>query len=284
MKESEEMMGLDAVALALALLPAGTDAAAAKEPIPYEREIAQWREAREARLKADGGWLTVAGLFWLKEGENKFGTDPAGDIVLPAGSAAASAGVLELRERHTKIRIAPGVVATVDGKPITSLELRADSSGTPDVVTMGALTMHVIERGGRFGIRLKDMNSSLRKEFTGLKWFPVKESYRVVAKFIPRVPAAELQIPNVLGMVEKMPSPGTAVFKIGDQEIRLDPVLEDPNAEELFYIFRDSTSGHGTYPAGRFLYSAMPKDGQVVLDFNKAYNPPCAFTPYATCP
>jgi uncharacterized protein len=265
---------------------AGMAAASASQPDPaYRAEIQKWREEREARLKGDGGWLQVAGLFWLKDGANRFGTDPTNEIVLPAGSALPRAGVFELKGGKTSVRMEPGVLATVDGMPVTTRELRADVPGPPDVLKLGPrLTLHVIERGGRFGIRMKDKESALLKEFTGLRWFPIREDYRVNARFVPYTPPKKVPIPNVLGQVEELPSPGYAVFTLGGRELRLDPVLEEPGATELFFIFRDETAKKETYPAGRFLYTAMPKDGAVVLDFNKAYSPPCAFTPYATCP
>jgi uncharacterized protein (DUF1684 family) len=131
---------------------------------------------------------------------------------------------------------------------------------------------------------MKDKESPLLKEFTGLRWFPVREEQRIEARFVPYTPPKKVPVPNVLGQVESLSSPGYAVVTVGGREVRLDPVLEEPGATELFFIFRDETAKKETYPAGRFLYAAMPKDGKVVLDFNKAYSPPCAFTPYATCP
>ena len=250
----------------------------------HHDEIAKWREQRETRLKSDTGWLTVAGLFWLKEGANRFGTDPGNEIALPEGSAPASAGVLEFHEGRTTVTMAPGVTATIEGKPITKAELKPDISGAPDILAVGRLTMQVIKRGERYAIRLKDTQSTMRKEFSGLHWYPIEDAYRVTARFEPYDPPRKLMIPTILGTTEEMPCPGRAVFTINGQELSLEPVIEEPDAEELFYIFKDETSGSQTYPAGRFMYSAMPKDGVVVLDFNKAYNPPCAFTPYATCP
>jgi uncharacterized protein len=148
------------------------------------------------------------------------------------------------------------------------------------VVTLGSLSLLVIRRGDRYGIRLKDRNSRLRKEFTGLRYFPVNESYRVSARFV--ADARKIPIPNILGQTEDTPSPGYVEFDLEGRKLRLTPVEESPN--ELFFIFRDLTSGRETYGSGRFLDAPVPKDGRVELDFNKAYNPPCAFTPYATCP
>jgi len=271
----------------LALLGlAGMATAAGRTPDPaYRAEIEKWRADREGRLKSDGGWLQVVGLFWLKDGANSFGTDAGNRIVLPPGSAPARAGVFELRAGKTTLRMEPGVEATVDGHPAGTRELRPDVPGPADVLKLGPrLTLHVIERGGRYGIRLKDRESALLKEFGGLRWFPVREDYRVEARFVPHASPMKIAVPNILGQVEELPSPGYAAFTIGGREVRLDPVLEEPGATELFFIFRDQTTGKQTYPAGRFLYAPMPKDGRVTLDFNKAYSPPCAFTPYATCP
>jgi len=128
------------------------------------------------------------------------------------------------------------------------------------------------------------MNSPQRKAFRGLSWFEVDEAYRVTARFVPYGAMKPLSVPNVLGYTEKMLSPGYAVAHLGGKEIRLEGVLEDPRATQLFFIFRDLTTGKETYPAGRFLYSDLPREGRVVIDFNRAYNPPCAFTPFATCP
>jgi uncharacterized protein len=233
---------------------------------PYETEIAQWRQTREQGLKRDGGWLTVAGLFWLHEGANPFGKDANNEIVLPDGPAKA--GAFELHDGK--------VTLAMDG---ARRELMTDSA---DVAKVGRLSLFAIKRADKFGIRLKDPESQYRKEFHGLDNFPVREEYRITAKWV----AEPKQVPvlNIIGQTEPMESPGYAVFLIGGKEFRLRPVLEGPDEKELFYIFRDQTASHETYGAGRFLYSAMPADGKVVLDFNKAYNPPCAFTPYATCP
>jgi uncharacterized protein len=251
----------------------------------YRGQIGKWREDREARLRADGGWLTVVGLFWLKDGRNSFGSDAACEIVLPAGSAPAVAGAFSLAEGHVSVALEPGVGGSVGGRAVAgTMELRPDSSGSPDVLELGRLSLHVVERSGRLGIRLKDRESSLRQAFTGLSWFPVDERYRIVARFVPYDPPKTLKVQNVLGNVIPMPSPGRAEFTIEGKALRLDGVLEEPDAKEIFFIFRDRTSGQETYGAGRFLYAELPKDGKLVLDFNKAYSPPCAFTPYATCP
>ncbi len=249
----------------------------------YEASIQTWRQNRENRLKADDGWLTVAGLYWLKEGANAMGTDPASAIVLPAGSAPSKVGVITYTNGAATFMANPGAPVTSDGKPVTEMRLRDDTAETTDVLSIADLRFLVIARDGRHAVRLRDLNSPMRVEFTGLSWYPINPSWKVEAAFVPYDPPRTLRVPNIIGYVEEQPCPGYAVWKQRDQELRLEPVLSE-DGKELFFIFKDATSGKETYPAGRFLYAAMPVDGKVVLDFNKAYTPPCAFTPHATCP
>jgi len=266
-----------ALAAALFVLAAGALADEA-----YRAAVQKWRTEREARLKADGGWLTVAGLTWLKPGENGFGTGKAQAIVLPEGSAPASAGVFELRGTETPVRLAKGVAAKMAGLPLDGpAVLRPDST---DIVELGPVSLQVIERGGRFGIRLRDKNAAARREFTGCRWYEIKEDFRIDARWVPYPEPRPLKVPNILGQTETMPSPGYAEFEVGGKAVRLDGVLEEPQSTQLWFILRDQTSGKETYPAGRFLYADLPKAGRIVIDFNKSYNPPCAFTAYATCP
>jgi len=235
----------------------------------YRAQIEEWRRQREAALTADGGWLTVTGLFWLHDGVNSFGSAASNDIVLPADPALSGGGAFVLSNGKVVLRMGFEV-----------RDLQPDSNGKPDAVTIGSLTMFAIQRGGKYGIRLKDNNSRLRKEFAGLHYFPVSEDFRIRTRLVPD--ARKIPILNVLGQVQDTPSPGYVEFEIHGQKLRLTPVEEAPN--ELSFIFRDLTAGKETYGSGRFLDTELGKDGEVVLDFNKAYNPPCAFTPYATCP
>jgi len=246
----------------------------------YVEEIEAWRKAREERLKADGGWLTVEGLFWLEEGESRFGSDRNSAIVLPP-SAPARAGTFVFANGEVRFRLEPGVDATLGGKPAREGLLRPDSG---DVLVLGPVTLQAIERAGEHAIRMKDMQSARRRGFKGLRWYPVREDRRIEARFVPYSPPRTLQVPNVTGQVNHLVCPGYAEFTLAGRTLRLEPVLEEPDAEELFFIFRDETAPGDTYGAGRFLYAPLPRDGKVVLDFNKAYSPPCAFTPYATCP
>lgn len=232
----------------------------------FAQPVERWRRDHEAALRADGGWLTVTGLFWLKNGTNTVGSDAENDIVLPRGSKRA--GVFTLQ----------GDRVTFTRPTHPPVLVRSDSE---DAISQDDLSMFVIHRGDRYAVRLKDNKSTLREQFTGLRWYPVKEDYLVTATFVPYQTPRVIAITNVLGQTEDTSSPGFVVFALRGRQYHLDPVLE---GNQLFFIFRDFTSGKETYPAGRFLYTELPKDGRVPLDFNKAENPPCAFTPYATCP
>jgi len=250
----------------------------------YQKGIEAWRQAREARLRSDTGWLTVAGLFWLKEGENRLGSDPNAEVVLPAHSAPARAGILRVHGGQVRIEPAAGVNITLGGQPVGQRTLKSDTPGPEEVLALGRTRFFVIERSGKLAIRLRDLDSPARKAFTGLHWFPIRPEYRVVGRFTPHPAPKKLSIPNVLGLVEEMVSPGVVTFTLQGKEMSLEPVYETPAQDELFFIFRDKTSAHETYGAGRFFYADNPKNGEVVIDFNKAYTPPCAFTRFATCP
>jgi uncharacterized protein (DUF1684 family) len=227
----------------------------------------------------------VAGLFWLQEGENRFGSDPKAPVLLPAHSSPAQAGIFRVHAGKVTVEVAPGVAVTLAGKPVTKADLHADVPGPADVLALGRLRFFVIERSGKLAIRLRDLDAPTRKTLPPLRWFPVRHEYRVVGKFVAHPAPKKLAIPNVLGLVDEMVSPGVVVFQLQGQELKLEAVWEEPGAKELFFIFRDRTSTHETYGAGRFFYADNPDaQGQVIIDFNKAYTPPCAFTRFATCP
>jgi hypothetical protein len=272
---------------AVVTLVAAAPAPPAPPPPPspeYQARLETWRRARAERLKADDGWLTLAGLFWLEEGTSHLGSDAGNDVVLPKGSAPPHLGVFILREGEVTVRPDPGTELRLRGKPVTTMALKTDTPGPADYLTLRDLTLFVIDRSARLGIRIRDKNSPARRDFKGIESYPANMAYRFTASFTEYNPPKTIPIPNVIGQTEEMPCPGVVTFKIGEKEYHLEPVLETPGAKELFFIFKDETSGKTTYPAGRFLYTALPKDGKVVLDFNYAYNPPCAFTPFATCP
>ncbi len=245
----------------------------------YLQSFEKWKSELVDDLKQE--WLPLAGLFWLKAGENSFGSDPKNALVFLKGPARA--GSFTLQEKNVSLKLAPGVKATIAGKQVESAQMQPDGSGSPTVVEMGSLRFHVIIRGQRVGIRLKDVESSAVGKYAGPQFFPLDLSYRVTAAFIPSDGKQTVDVPNVLGDVTPTPIAGTAVFKINGQELRLTDMGGDA-ASGLFFVFRDLTSQRDTYPGGRFLKTEAVKDGTVVLDFNRAYNPPCAVTPFATCP
>lgn len=246
----------------------------------YRASVEKWRADYEADLKSDTGWLTVAGLFWLHEGENKFGTDPTNDIVLPEGSAPADAGTIEFHSGKIVARLSPGVAATMSDKPVETAELVPDSRTAR--LQLGRLTLWVHRSGDRFVLRMRDPQSALRRDFLGLTWFPVDESYRVTATWVNYYTTVQRRIQNLAGDSVELPIAGFAVFTLHGQEYRLE--AEENDKQELSFVFRDLTSGKETYGASRFLDTDPVKDGKVILDFNEAYNPPCAYNPYTTCP
>ncbi len=261
----------------------------AEAPVPvdpaYAAEIDDWRNARLARLTADDGWLSLTGLYWLEPGENRFGSAEDGAVVLPDPSIPDIAGLLILGPDGTVIVFAEeGAGVEINGEPFTETTLRTDAEGTPDIVTAGRIQFHIIDREGRLAARVKDPEAPSRLAFDGIEHFPIDPVYRVEARFEPYEAPREVAIPTVLGEDTTMLAPGVLRFTLNGAEQTLEPYQDSPDDDSYFLIFRDGTSAVTTYGAGRFLYSdAAGADGTTVLDFNLAYNPPCAFTPYATC-
>jgi uncharacterized protein len=272
-------------ASATAATPASRSATTAEVPPPqdYRREIESWRASRDAGLRDPNGWLTLVGLFWLQEGDNRFGSDPGNRVILPAGKAPAVAGTLVRHGDNVTARAVPGAGLESDGRPVSELALTVDAKGRPTVLHLGSLSFFIIKRGDRLGVRVKDSASPALAAFHGLASFPVDPGWRVVARFEPHPQPKTIAIANVLGMTDNEPSPGVVVFEHGGQTYRLD-ALSGGGDGSLFLVFGDRTNGRETYGAGRFLDTDPPRDGKVVVDFNKAYNPPCAFTAFATCP
>jgi len=257
---------------------------AAPEEAAYPVQIEKWRSERLRHLTADDGWLTVIALSWIEPGDNSIGTAPTNRIVLPAGKAPPVLGTIRLTGGKARLEVAPGVEVTHDGGKVQSLDLASDEAGKPTIVRHGTLSFYLIQRGGRLGVRVKDSANAARKAFHGIDSYPIRSAWRLEARFEPYPPKKSIAIPNVLGTVSQEASPGAVVFEVGGKEYRLDAV-DEPGEDEMFLIFGDRTNGSETYGAGRFLYAPRPgRDGKTVVDFNKAYNPPCAFTPFATCP
>ena len=266
------------------LLPLLTLALAAQAPDPYRASVDAWHAAREARLAAEDGWLTLIGRDWLKPGANRLGSAPAAEVRLPAWAAPARAATLHLEGGKVRFRPEPGSGLLLNGAPATEAVLRTDAEGKPDLVQAGRVVMYLIQRGDRVAVRIKDPENPARKQFHGVPRYPVDPAWRVEASFEAYATPQVRAIPTVLGTSEPMTAPGLLRFRLGGRDLTLEPLLEDPDHPELFIIFRDLTSRGGTYPSGRFLQAAMPRNGKVVLDFNQAINPPCAFTLFATCP
>ena len=246
----------------------------------FQADEAAWRAKRLANLTKEDGWLSVAGLDWLRAGENTLGSAPDAALKLPA-KAPARVGVLTWTDGKVHFKAADGVAATRGGKPFVEGDLTPDDPAF--MVSLGDLRFSVIARGPRMGLRLRDLHNETFQIFKGIPSFAPDPAYRVVARFEPYTPMKEAHVATVIGIPMDTKIPGRAVFTLKGKEMSLEPVLDDDGVT-LFFIFRDGTTGHGSYPAGRFLYAEPAKDGQVILDFNRAENPPCAFTLYATCP
>lgn len=260
----------------------GGDAPAITQPGPdYVASVEAYRQELETRLTSDTGWLTIAGLEFLTKPETTFGSSPTNDIVLP-GATPPRVGTFVSHDGQVSVRLEPGVqVSLLDGAPFTGGPITSDGDQPPDRLVLGDVQVWVHESGERQAIRIRDKHNPLRQTFTGRTWFPVATGYRVDAAYEAYPSPKTISITNLLGDVDSMTAVGEAVFSLHGEPFRM-VAVED--GEELWFIFKDRTSADSTYPAARFLYTPKPKDGRVVLDFNRAESPPCAFNPYATCP
>ena len=259
----------------------------AKEKKPtdpaYVSAIEEWHAKRIERLKSPTGWLSLVGLHWLKEGENKFGGDSSNQLIFP-NKAPGFCGSFFLHDGKVSISADKAAKILVHEKPVLKMELKDDTDTNTTVLQMGSFRFFVIKRGSEYAIRLRDTQNSLITSFSGIERYPVDQTWQVEAKFEPYDPPKIVLVPTILGTVDSSKCPGALVFQIDDKTYRIEPVLED-GSDELFIIFGDKTNGSETYGGGRFLYSKKPSaDNKVIVDFNKAYNPPCVFTEFATCP
>lgn len=248
----------------------------------YEQDLLAWRQAAEDTLRADDGWLTVVGLDWLHEGENRVGAGADCDVRLAEGSAPAEVGTIVYDGERAVLHPADSAGVRVNGELAGVRELASDATGKPDMVTVGSVTFFLIRRGERLGVRIRDTQSPARRGFGGRVWYPVRPELRVEAVYAPYDPPRPLAITNILGDTEEYQAAGLVSFSVGGAAVQLEAIGRMDGG--LWFIFRDATSGHGTYPAARFLYADAPRDGVVVVDFNRAVSPPCAFTDFATCP
>ena len=257
---------------------AGMDVA---EPVdPYLAEVEAWHAARDARLRSPDGWVALSALHWLQPGPWLVGSDASNDLVLAGDGVPARLGRLDVGWHRALLVAETGV--TVDGATVTEVELEPDVPGPPTVFTVGSLTAHLIVRGDRMGLRVRDSHAPALNEFTGIRRYPVDPAWRVTGRLVPS-PGRTLTVPDIIGIATETESPGTLVLPLPGGEQRLDAL--DGGDGTLWLIFGDATNGGDTYHGGRFLYTEpVQLDGSVVADFNLAYNPPCVFTPYATCP
>jgi uncharacterized protein (DUF1684 family) len=247
----------------------------------HVREVSRLRAERVDRLTAPDGWLSLVGLHFLKEGDNRIGSAPQNDVVLAAGPAHL--GVATVSRGKVTLALAAGVSAKIGDTPARRAELQPEESGKPTLVTFGTQSLHVIERGGAKAVRIKDNAAKRRTEFAGIDYFPIDPAWRIEARWVPFERSRQVMITNILGQVSPALVPGKAVFEHAGSNYELLAIDEGPG-EPLFFVISDATSGKETYAAARFLYVDRPANDEIVLDFNLACNPPCAFTPFATCP
>ena len=247
------------------------------ETVAHRAAVEGWRRQRYEALRRETGWLSLAGLSWLRPGINRVGSDPDSEVVLPAGPPHAGTMTLD----------ADGIVADGSfihgGVPAAGLRLETDANGDPTMLELGALRLCAIERSGKPAIRTWDTESAALRDFDGIDHWPVDPAWRIAGRFEP-TPGRTLSVPDVLGEIDEEASPGDVAFEVDRVTYRLQG-LEGGASGELWLVFADATNGRETYGGGRFLYTDAPgADGSVVVDLNRAYNPPCVFSPYATCP
>jgi uncharacterized protein len=246
----------------------------------YRHQIEAWQKHRETGLRSPTGWLTLAGLFWLSPGKHTIGSGDTSDFLLPK-DAPSQVGIFEVSGKEVTFTSLDGTEVSINGQPFkgsTVLKHNEDDDKC-DKVEAGPVQFLVMDRDDRLAIRVKDRNSQTLKQFKGTEFFPINPAYRFEAKFTES--PTKIPVPNILGKTEMQESPGVVEFTFQGQTLRMRPVYE---GKTLFFIFKDLTSKDRTYQAGRMVNTPLPENGKVLLDFNKAYNPPCIFTPFATCP
>ncbi len=255
--------------------PAATDVAAATQ------ETEDWRAMHEDSYRRN--WSTIAGLHFLEPGSHTAGTARTNDIVLPASASAPRIGRFVLTGDAVRFEPERGSPVQIDGQPVTMpRELTDDASAKADSIEVGGIRMVVHRSGDRRSLRVWDPNGEMARGFLGFTWFPIQMEYRVTGRFIPDASPRDLQVMNTFGDLDAFKTEGVVEFTVQGRTLRLRPFTTRP--KRLYFVFRDQSSGAETYEAARFLYSDLRDDGTTVLDFNQAYNPPCAFNPYTTCP
>jgi uncharacterized protein (DUF1684 family) len=248
----------------------------------YLEEIKQWDQRRAERLKADDGWLNLVGRTWLKPGENKFGSAKDNEVFIESEKVPAYMGVFIFQDSTVTMKVNDGVNILYNGNPVKEMIMIGDGNKDMTVFQYGPIKWNLIVRDTLYGIRFRDLESEFVKSFPGIERFPVNEDWRIEAKYEAYDPPKKMSVPNVLGQIDEEPSPGAIIFTKDNQTYRLNAIDAD---DKLWFIFADGTSGEETYGGGRFLYTdKADSTGKVIVDFNKAYNPPCVLTKFATCP
>lgn len=251
-----------------------------KADTPYQEEIKSWHQKRIDDLKKEEGWLNLAGLIWLEEGVNTIGGDAKNAIVFPADHSDATLGKIILKEGKVSFEADKNTAVYQDEALVSRAEL-FPYVGKPTVLKHKSLRWFIIQRGDKYAIRLRDLESPYLKGFKGIETFPISQDWKIKAQFFPSV-GKKLKITDITGRTYEQESPGKLVFKVNGKEYSLEAV---GTKERLHFVFGDLTNKHDSYGGGRFLDVPDPDaEGITYIDFNKSYNPPCAFTPYATCP
>ena len=249
---------------------------------PYHRETEEWRRSADENLKKENGWLALAGLFWLDEGDNSFGRDPSNEFVIPSDFAPDRVGVFNLRKGQVSLQILEGVSVQIDGEDVKEAILMPDVSGSPTLISLGHLTFILIEREDGLGIRYWDNQRQERIDFPGRKWYSIQKEFLVSGSYQPFDEDLELVMSRKNGSDFHDQAQGQVIFQLDGKECLSDRRRQ--NAGSLFTIFLDQSSGKDSYGSGRYLVIDSPEKKIVEIDFNRAYNPPCVFTDFATCP
>jgi uncharacterized protein len=285
LRQSDGILLLAASAAIILVLAAGCAKKQSVDPATYGKEITEWQTKRSKSISSENSWLTLAGLYWLKPGENTFGSDSSDQIILPPGKIPPVAGSIDWKDSLLTLTAKPGAGVTVHDSAITKIRLHTDTEGSPTVVALGSVSFYVIRRGDQLGIRVKDKENAARKNFMGLDFFPANPGWRIEGKYEAFPSPKVVPITSVIGTVENDTFPGSVVFTKDGKDFRLIAQTENDPKPMLYFMFSDETGGKETYGLGRQLSVPMPDStGMVVMDFNKAYNWPCAYTDFATCP
>ncbi len=278
--------GILALQICLLLFCAGCSQKAPQiDPVTYRKEVTDWQIKRAKSISSETGWLTLAGLCWLKPGENTFGSDSADRIVLPAGIIPKIAGSIFWKDTIITAVARSGADVRYRDTLIKSMRLRTDEDGSPTVLSIGSVSFYVIKRGSQLGVRIRDRQNPARLHFTGLDFFPIDPQWRIEGKYEAYPSPRIMPVNSVIGTVTNDTFPGFVTFSRNGTDYRLIAGTEQGDPPTLYFMFSDETGGKETYGLGRQLSVPMPDSaGNVIMDFNKAYNWPCAYTDFATCP